>query len=199
MHPDVAVISGRASDDPTARTRLGLADLPAIVAVGPFDDITYVHHLAAAFTILQRACRAQLLLLGTGAHRTAAMRVVPPSARNRVHLLDDDSKSFCSEIITAADLVVFGALSCPRRLLDVLAAGRSVVAPMDPATVRLVVPTSAGLVYRPGDVAALTSAINRLMTTPQLRQGMASRAREVARRHALEQRQCHEVREMKRT
>ena len=195
MHPDIAEISHRASEDPkVARSLLGLADLPTIVATGPFDDLTHAHQLAAAFTILQRACRAQLVLLGTGAHRTAALRAVPRGAGTRVHLLDASSMPLWSDIISAADLVVLSTTSGPRRLLDVLAAGRAVVAPMDPATVRLVVPTSAGLVYRPGDVSALASAIKRLMTTPRLRQGIASRAREVARRHQLERvtRQGHE-------
>ncbi len=200
MHPDIAVISDRASEEPTAaRSRLGFADLPTIVATGPFDDLTHAHHLAAAFTILQRACRAQLVLLGTGPHRRAALRAVPPGAGSRVHLLDASSEPLWSDIIGAADLVVLSATSGPRRLLDVLAAGRAVVAPMYPATVRLVMPTSAGLVYRTGDGSALASAIKRLMTTPRLRQGMASRAREVARRHQLERVRCHEARERKRT
>lgn len=152
-----------------------------------------------AFTILQRACRAQLLLPGTGAHRTAALRAVPRGAGTRVHLLDASSEPLWSDIIGAADLVMLNATSGPRRLLDVLAAGRAVVAPMDPATVRLVMPTSAGLVYRPGDVSALASAFKRLMTTSRLREEMAGRAREVARRYQLEHVRCHGARERKRT
>jgi glycosyltransferase involved in cell wall biosynthesis len=200
MHPDIAVISDRRSEDArAARSRLGLADLPTIAATGPFDDLTHAHHLAAAFTILQRACRAQLVLLGTGAHRTAALRAVPSGAATRVHLLDASPEPLWSDIIGAADVVVLSASSGPRTLLDVLAAGRAVVAPMDPTTVPLVVPTSAGLVYRPDDVSALAAAIKRLMTTPSLRQGMASRAREVARRYQLDRVRCHEAPERKRT
>jgi glycosyltransferase involved in cell wall biosynthesis len=73
-------------------------------------------------------------------------------------------------------------------LLDVLSACRPVVAPIDPTTVRLVVPTSAGLVYRPGDVSGMAAALLRLLTTPALRHGMACRAGEVARRHPLQKR-----------
>ncbi|MDT5011589.1 MAG: hypothetical protein QOH57_3206 [Mycobacterium sp.] len=186
MHPDIAVISGRASDPSAARTDLGLADLPTIVAIGPFDDVTHAHHLAAAFTILQRTCRAQLVLLGTGAHRTAALRAVPRGAATRVHLLDTSPALLWSDVISAADLVVLSAASGPRALLDVLAAGRAVVAPMDPMTARLVVPSSAGLVYHQGDVSALTSSIKRLMTIPPLRDGMACRAGAVARRRQLD-------------
>ena len=46
-------------------------------------------------------------------------------------------------------------------------------------------PTSAGLVYRPGDVSGMAAALLRLLTSPALRHGMASRAGEVARRHHL--------------
>jgi glycosyltransferase involved in cell wall biosynthesis len=199
MHPDIAGVSDRASEEPTAaRSRLGLADLPTIVAIGPFDDLTHAHDLAAAFTVLQRACRSQLVLLGTGAHRTAALRAVPPRAGTRVHLLDASSEPPWSDIIGAADLVVLSPTSGPRRLLDVLAVGRAVIAPMDPATVRLIVPSSAGLVYRPGDLTALASAIKRLMTTAPLRQGMACRAREVARCQ-LERERRPEARERNRT
>ena len=70
-------------------------------------------------------------------------------------------------------------------LLDVLSAGRPVVAPVDPTTVRLVVQASAGLVYRPGDVSGMAAALLRLLTTPTLRHGMACRAIEVARRDPL--------------
>jgi glycosyltransferase involved in cell wall biosynthesis len=200
MHPDIGEASGRASEDPTAaRSRLGLADLPTIVAIGPFDDLTHAHHLAAAFAILQRTCRAQLVLLGTGHHRTAALRAVPRGAATRVHLVDASPEPLWSDIIDAADLVVLSATSGPRTLLDVLAAGRAVVAPMDPTTVRLVVPSSAGLVYRPDDVSALASAIRRLITTPPLRQGMAFRAREVVRRYQLDRERCPEALERKPT
>jgi glycosyltransferase involved in cell wall biosynthesis len=73
-------------------------------------------------------------------------------------------------------------------LLEVLAVGRAVVAPINPATIRLVVPASAGLVYRPGDVSGMAAALLRLLTSPALRHGMACRAGEVARRHQLQKR-----------
>jgi glycosyltransferase involved in cell wall biosynthesis len=73
-------------------------------------------------------------------------------------------------------------------LLEVLAVGRAVVAPINPATIRLVVPASVGLVYRPGDVSGMAAALLRLLTTPALRHGMACRAGEVARRHQLQKR-----------
>ena len=61
-------------DPKAARSLAGLADLPTIVAVGPFDDPEHAEQLAAAFTMVRRQCEAQLVLVGTGVHRGAAVR-----------------------------------------------------------------------------------------------------------------------------
>ena len=169
-----------------ARSLLGLASLPTIVAIGPVDQLVQAHQLAAAFTLVQRSCRAQLVLLGAGAQRDATRRAVPFSARPRVHTFDQPSARLWSDVVAAGDVVVLGIASGSGTLLNVLAAGRPVVAPADPATVGLVVPASAGLVYQPGDVAGMTAAISRILTTPSLRDGMATRARKVAQRHRLQ-------------
>ena len=202
MHPDIPVVPQRTptgtlttappsierresppQDPMVARSLLGLADLPTIVALGPFDDLVHVHHLAAAFTVVQRFCRSQLVLLGAGARRAVTRRAVPRSAGSRVHMFDDAYEQLWSEVVAAADFVVLSPASGSIRLLNVLAAGRAVVTPDDPTTVRLVVAASAGLVYRPGDITGMTSTISRLLTKPSLRDGMATRAREVARRY----------------
>jgi glycosyltransferase involved in cell wall biosynthesis len=160
---------------------LGLADLPTIVALGPFDDLDHAETLATAFTAVRRRCNAQFVLLGTGVHRAAIVRrTFAQGARKSVHIVPEDR---WPDLIWAADLVVPSTASGLRRLLEVLAAGRPVVAPVNPTTVRLVVPSSAGLVYRPGDVSGMAGALLRLLNTPSLRHGMACRAREVARRH----------------
>ena len=202
MHPDIPVVPQRTptgtlttaapsierrpcslQDPMGARSTLGLADLPTIVALGPFDDLVHVHHLAAAFTVVQRFCRSQLVLLGTGPQRAVTRRAVPRSAGSRVHMFDHASEQLWSEVVAAADLVALSTVSGSTTLLDVLAAGRAVVTPDDPTTVRLVVAASTGLVYRPGDITGMTSTISRLLTKPSLRDGMATRAREVARRY----------------
>jgi glycosyltransferase involved in cell wall biosynthesis len=72
-------------------------------------------------------------------------------------------------------------------LLAVLGAGRPIVSHADPTTVRLVVPASAGLIYRSGDVSGMAVALLRLLTTPTLRHGMGCRARAVARKYHLQQ------------
>lgn len=177
-------------DPAVARALLGLADLPTVVALGPFDDLAHAEQLAAAFTAVRRRCNAQFVLIGTGAHRAAIVRrTFSHGARSTVRVVAEER---WPDLVSAADLVVPSTASGLPRLLEVLAAGRPVVAPVNPTTARLVVPSSAGLVYRPGDVSGMAGALLRLLTTPSLRHGMARRAREVARRHHVQRIGLHE-------
>jgi glycosyltransferase involved in cell wall biosynthesis len=166
-----------------ARSRVGLAGLPTIVAIGPFDDRAHAEQLAAAFTMVRRRCQVQLVLLGTGIQRaTILRRTLAQGVRTSVHVERDLTGERWADLIAAADVVVPSIVAGPITLLDVLAAGRPVVAPAAPAAVQLVVPTSVGLIYRPGDVPAMASALLRLLASPALRTGMGCRASEVARR-----------------
>ena len=161
--------------------------LPTIVALGPFDDRAHAQQLATAFIAVRRQCRVQLVLLGTGEQRTAVLRrISAQGVGSSVHVVSDSCDYRWSDVVAAADLVVLGSSSGTAVLLDVLAAGRPVVAPADPETVQLVVPAIVGLVYRPGDVSGMAEALRRLVTTPVLRRGMGGRAGHVARRHHLE-------------
>lgn len=178
-----------------ARSLIGLPCLPTIVATGPFDDLLHAEQLADAFTAVRSQYIAQLVLLGTGPVRTAVVRrTFAQGVGADVHLLRSFPTGRWSDIVAAADVVVLSTASGPASLLEVLAAGRPVVAPVSPSTVRLVVPTSAGLVYRPGDLSGMAAALIRLLTSPALGHEMSCRAGELARRHRLEKRlqQPHE-------
>jgi glycosyltransferase involved in cell wall biosynthesis len=195
MHPDIPLVLEpsiqrrriTAQQPMVVRSLVGLPSLPTIVAIGPFDDRAHAEQLAAAFTTVRLRCNAQLVLVGTGVQRATIMRrTFALGVGTSVHAVRNSSGQHWSDLIAAADLVVPSTTTAPTTVLDVLAAGRPVVAPANPATVRLVVPSSAGLVYRPGTGSGMAAALLRLLTTPALRNGMASRAREVARRHHLE-------------
>ena len=177
---------GAPRDPVIARSLIGLPSLPTIVAMGPFDDRSEAEELAEAFAAVRRHCVAQLVLFGTGPQRTTIVRrAFAHGVGSNVHPLRNFPAGRRSDVIAAADVVVPSTASGSMCLLDVLSACRPVVAPIDPTTMRLVVPTSAGLVYRPGDVSGMASALLRLLTTPALRHGMACRAGEVALRHPL--------------
>jgi glycosyltransferase involved in cell wall biosynthesis len=178
-----------------ARSLVGLTGLTTIVAIGPFDDPAHAQQLAAAFIAVRRRCEVQLVLLGSGGQRTAVTRrTSAEGVGSSVHVVSDSCEYRWSDLVAAADLVVLGSSSGTAMLLDVLAAGRPVVAPADPATVQLVVPAIVGLVYRPGDVSGMAEALLRLVTTPVLRRGMGGRARQVARRQHLENHRAESLR-----
>lgn len=177
-------------DPMDARSLVGLGGLTTIVAIGPFDDQAHAEQLAAAFITVRRHCEVQLVLLGTGQHRTTLMRrTSAQGVRSSVHAISDSYDYQWSDLVAAADVVLLGSSSGTAALLDVLAAGRPVIAPANPAIVQLVVPAIVGLVYRQGDVSGMTEALRRLVSTPVLRRGMGGRARRAARRHHLEK-QC---------
>jgi glycosyltransferase involved in cell wall biosynthesis len=184
MHPDIPRDRGRS-----------FVGLTTIVAIGPFDDHAHAEQLAAAFITVRRHCEVQLVLLGAGQHRTTLMRrISAQGVLSSVHAIRDTYNDQWSDLVAAADVVVLGSSSGTAVLLDVLAAGRPVVAPADPAIVQLVVPAIVGLVYRRGDVSGMTEALRRLVSTPVLRRGMGGRARRVARRHHLESECAQSVR-----
>src|ERR1700754_2297602 len=142
MHPDIPVIARISPHDPiVARSVVGLAGLPTILAIGPFDDRTHAEQLAAAFTLVRRRCQVQLVLLGSGTQRaTVLRRTLAQGVRTSVHVERDLTGERWPDLIAAADVVVPGIAAGPITLLDVLAAGRPLVAPADPAVVQLVVP-----------------------------------------------------------
>ena len=171
-------------DPIVARSAVGLAGLPTIVAIGPFDDPAHAEQLAAAFAMVRRRCQVQLVLLGTGIQRaTVLRRTLAQGVRTSVHVERDLTGDRWADLIAAADVVVPCVTAGPITLLDVLTAGRPVVAPADPASVQLIIPASVGLVYRPGDVSGMARTLLRLLISPELRTGMSCRAREVARRY----------------
>jgi glycosyltransferase involved in cell wall biosynthesis len=170
-----------------ARSLVRLDDLPTIVAIGPFDDRTYADQLAASFIGVRQHCNTQLVLLGTGVHCTTVEKNAAAAGfGTNVYVPRNLPGDQWSNLVAAADLVVLSSSSSTTTLMEVLAAGRPVVAPDDPATVQLVVTGIAGLVYRPGDGHGMEKALLRLLTTPVLRCGMGGRARQVARRHRFE-------------
>jgi glycosyltransferase involved in cell wall biosynthesis len=161
-------------DKAAARSLLGLADVPTVVALGPFDDPAHIDQLRIAVAAVRRHCAVQLVFQG-------------------VHVV---RKHRWSDLIAAADVVVPSTTTGSETLLDVLAVGRAVVAPAIPRFVALVVPSSAGLVYRMNDAAAMSTMLLRLLTMPRLCGEMSCRARTVARERLRRNRPVHQAERM---
>ena len=185
MHPDTPMTSTAATMNPVAaRCTAGLPNLPTVVALGPFNDRAHAEQLSAAFAKVRLCCDAQLVLLGTGAYcATVTQQTFALGTGGSVRVTWDRAADRWPHLIAAGDVVV----PCPAggsiTLLDVLGMGRPVVASADPIAVRLVVPASAGLIYRSGDVAGMAGSLTRLLTNPDFCQEMGLRARQVAQRH----------------
>jgi glycosyltransferase involved in cell wall biosynthesis len=174
-------------DTASGRSLVRQSDLATVVAVGPFDDLEHAQQLAAMFTDVQPTYRTQLVLLGGGARRSLVVRRAAERALQvRLVLIDDCAGPQRSDLIAAADLVIPSPDSAPSALAEVMSAGRAVVASAGPATAALVMPHSAGLLYAPGEASAMTAAVARLLTHPELRREMGRRASQVAQRHHLQ-------------
>lgn len=174
-----------ARDPAVARSTMGLPDLPSILAMGPFEDRLDAQDLAEAFAEVRRRSAAQLIVFGTGRERSTVVRCAfAHGVGSDVHLLGSDPAGW-SDVVAAADVVIPGTASETTSLLDVLSAGRPVVAPIDLTTTRLVLLTSTGLLYRRGDVNAMAAALLRILTNPTLRHGMTCRASAVTCRRPL--------------
>jgi glycosyltransferase involved in cell wall biosynthesis len=188
VDPDIAPTAPAAALNPTAaRSLYGLTGLPTIVAMGPFDDLAHAERLAATFNMVRLWCRAQLIHVGFGGHRATVMRrSFALGVGSSVHVIRDLTEDRWPFLIAAADVVVPNTAAASITLLDVLGAGRPAVAQAAAATVRLVVPASAGPIYRPGDVSGMAGALLRLLTSPAVRHGMGCRARAVARKDRLQ-------------
>jgi hypothetical protein len=88
---------------------------------------------------------------------------------NRMHLVGDRVGRSRSNLLAVADVIVPSPATGTGMLLDLMAAGRAVAASASPPATRLLLPAAAGLLYWPGDVSAMTAAIERLLTAPPLR------------------------------
>jgi hypothetical protein len=171
-----------------SRSTASVPELATIVAAGPFDDLEHAQQLAAMFTRVQQTCQTRMVLLGEGARRSLVVRrAAERRLQTRLVLVDDCAGPQRSDLLATADLVIPSPASTLSALEETMAAGRAVVASASPATAQLVMPYSAGLLYAPGDISAMTAAVVRLLVHPELRDQMGIRASHVARDHHLHQ------------
>ena len=171
-----------------SRSTASAPELATIVAAGPFDDLEHAQQLAAMFTRVQQTCQTRMVLLGEGARRSLVVRrAAERRLQTRLVLVDDCAGPQRSDVLATADLVIPSPASTLSALEETMAAGRAVVASASPATAQLVMPYSAGLLYAPGDISAMTAAVVRLLSHPELRDQMGIRASHVARDRRLQQ------------
>lgn len=127
--------------------------LDAAVALAPEEDVVFV-------------------INGGGAARPDLERRA--SGMSNVRFVDMQPKARLPEVLAAADVHVvplrrgLARSSVPSKLYSILAAGRPIVASVDPGTevARAVEQAGAGLAVAPDDPEAFTKALRRMLETP---------------------------------
>lgn len=163
-----------------ARQRLGLpADMPLLLYVGFSTPRKGVEYLAQALTKMKT--QAYLVMVGKWeAHYQERFSDALGNARSRVHIAGYVPDADLPAYFAAADVFVLPTLlegfGIP--LVEAMAAGLPVVTTTGGSAGEIV--GDAGLVVAPGDSAALTSALDRVLTE----QSLAHRLRQVGRERA---------------
>jgi glycosyltransferase involved in cell wall biosynthesis len=112
-------------------------------------------------------------------------------AESRFTLLDYQPYEQLPDMLGSADVLVAllerdaSRYSVPSKVLSYFCAGRAVLAvlPPDNAVAQMIQSAGAGLVVPPGDPAAASSALNRLLSDCDLREKMGMAARQYAERN----------------
>lgn len=127
----------------------------------------------------------QLVIAGSGEGEERLRRIASDmQIEDKVMFVGFVNQSSLSSLFAACDMFVFPSQDEPWGLIvnEVMSAGLPVIVSDDVgAGADLVVGKGTGLVYPMGDVEALADAIERLVTTPELRVDMGLRAVEVIR------------------
>lgn len=174
---DVAEIDAVTERDRLPRDTAGKR--PLIVGyIGRLVPGKRVDDLVRAFAGLKVKDK-QLWIVGDGPERTnieSMISSLSPEPSVRLFGYRDDRLS----LLKSFDVFVLPSLSegIPRCLLEAMAAGVPVVATDIPGCRNLVKDSETGLLYAPGDAAALQAALQALVSDPGLAASIATRARD---------------------
>jgi phosphatidylinositol alpha-mannosyltransferase len=171
FHPDVAPFE-------SWRER----DVVNLLFVGRLDPRKGVHLLIAAMPeVVRRARRpVRLLIVGDSYLRARLEASVPASVRDRVHFLGHVPSHDLPRWYATGDVFVSpasGNESFGIVLVEAMAAGRAVVASDIPGYRSVVIPGENGVVFPPGNVAALADTLVALVDEPARRCALAERGR----------------------
>jgi glycosyltransferase involved in cell wall biosynthesis len=122
---------------------------------------------------------AHFLLAGDGPERGALeARAAELGVAERVHFLG--RREDVPQLLAACDVFALPSLyeGSSLAVLEAMAAGTTIVSSAIGGTEELIEDGHSGLLVAPGDAPALAAALRRVLGDPELREGMAARARE---------------------
>jgi glycosyltransferase involved in cell wall biosynthesis len=170
-------------DGVAARGRLGLSSTTTVLLiVGRLVPLKGHRYLLSALAQLRHAQRdVALLVVGDGPLRASLERFADAlDLKAAVHFLGA-RQGLVEETLAAADIVVVPSLLEGFGLvaLEAMAAGRPCVVSRTGGLPEIVEDDDSGILVPAGDVTALTSALDRLVSNPDLRARMGRRGRAV--------------------
>ena len=178
IDPDAYDLLG---DGAAARGRLGLSPTTTVLLiVGRLVPLKGHRYLLSALAGLRRARRdVVLLVVGDGPLRDSLRRSVEALDLKDATRFLGGRQGLVEETLGAADIVVVPSLSEGFGLvaLEAMAAGRPCVASRTGGLPEIVADDDSGILVPPGDVNALTAALDRLVSNPGLRATMGRRGR----------------------
>lgn len=169
------------------RSELGVGDDVVVMYAGNVGFSQSIELLVAA---AREMPYIHFVINGDGAARSA-LQELAGDCRN-VHFVEYQPIEHLGEVLVSADIHVvplragLGSISVPSKTYSILAAGRPILAAIDPDTEipRILAASGAGITVPPEDVGQFTAALRRLADQPELRAEMGHKGRQWVERHA---------------
>ncbi len=177
----------RPVDRDEARRELGLPHGPLLVSVGRLIREKGVHHAVDAVARLRAvSCNSSLVVVGDGAEREALARQARDMhVEDKVIFVGAQPPETVARYLGAADIFVFPTErdeAAPLVLPQAMACGLPVVASRIGGIEEVLDrPGPPGILLPPGDCAALTETLGRLIADPEERVRLGACALELAR------------------
>ena len=167
--------------DTSYRTELGIGDEPVVMYAG---NVGFSQSLDLVVEAARRIPEATFVINGDGSgreHFEQSAAGIP-----NIRFNGYQPKSRVPEVLATGDIHVvplrtgLGAVSVPSKTYSILAAGRPVVAAIDPGTEvpRILSASSAGISVPPDDIEPFVDALRRLVNDPRERDRMGRNARD---------------------
>jgi len=160
-----------------------------LLFAGTWLDHKGVYYLSEGFaTLAGRFPDVRLTVVGCGVDAETVKLAFSPKTRERVQVLPFVPRSEMLALYAQHDIFVLPSLmeGLPIVLLEAMASGMPVVTTETCGMMDVVEDEHNGLLVKPADSPAFASAVERLMTSGELRRTLGCNAQQAMRRHTWE-------------